>query len=293
MVFIDTEGKFNDNSYLIDAILFRTLHDLSLYVIENEGSRMLIDTGSSFESAKIARKLKEFNLLPIHKVILTHSHWDHVQGYRKLKNKIGEFETLASEKAIDNLKNPKRMNEPFQINVEPIENVVSLKEGDIIDLEGLELEVFNFFGHTQDHIALLDRKNKNIFTGDAIMCKYDLQTFRPTFMPPDFNESELLKTFKKLRGIKDEIHSISMAHFGVWKDEELDFIINSMEEVHFTTKKAMIEWYNENSDIDYITRKYHETFIPNSKKHKKENIIGLLLPISWHIESLKISGSIK
>lgn len=293
MVFIDTEGKFNDNTYLIDAILFRMPHDLSLYVIENQGSRMLIDTGSSFESAKIARKLKEFNLLPIHKVILTHSHWDHIQGYRKLKNKIGEFETLASEKAIDNLKNPKKMNEPFQINVEPIENVVGLKEGDIIDLEGLELEVFNFFGHTQDHIALLDRKNKSIFTGDAIMCKYDKDTFRPTFMPPDFNESELLKTFNKLQDIKDELQSISMAHFGVWKDEELDLIIDKMEEVHFTTKNAMIEWYGENPDIKYITSKYHDRFIPNSKKHTKENLQGLQLPISWHIEGLKTSGSIK
>ncbi len=80
MVYIDTEGKFNNNTYLIDALLFRNPQDLSLYVIENKGLRMLIDTGGSFESAKIARKLKELNLLPIHKVLLTHSHWDHVQG---------------------------------------------------------------------------------------------------------------------------------------------------------------------------------------------------------------------
>jgi len=37
MVFINSEGKFNDNSYLIDAELYRLKGTLSLYVVENNG----------------------------------------------------------------------------------------------------------------------------------------------------------------------------------------------------------------------------------------------------------------
>lgn len=293
MVYLDTEGKVNDNTYLIDAMLFELPHHMSLYVIEDKDERMLIDTGSVLSASKIFRKLKEFNIFPIHKLLLTHSHWDHTQGCEKLKKKNGEFEILASAKAIENLKHPEKMNKVFDYEVDPIENVTPLKEGDIIDLGGLELEVLDFFGHTQDSVALLDKKNKNLFVGDAIINMQERETFLPPFMPPDFNETELLKTFQKLRNLKEDLDSISLDHFGVWKDEDFDLVLNKMEDVHFKTKNAMIEWYHENPDIGYITRKYHETFIPNSTMITKANILDLELPISWLIEGLKISGSIK
>ncbi|MHA1486547.1 MAG: MBL fold metallo-hydrolase [Promethearchaeota archaeon] len=271
----------------------RMPHQMSLYIIENKDERMLIDTGSTLAASKIVRKLKEFNLLPIHKLFLTHSHWDHTQGCERLLKKNGEFEILASAKAIENLKNPEKINDIYNYEVNPIENVTPLKEGDIIDLNGLELEVFDFFGHTQDHIALLDKKNKNLFAGDAIINMYEHETFTPTFMPPDFNETELIKTFQKLRNLKEDLNSISLDHFGVWKDEDFDLVVSKMEDVHFKTKEAMISWYNENKDTIDITAKYHETFTPNSTIHTKENLLGLELPIAWLIEGLKISGFIK
>lgn len=293
MVFINSDGKFNENTYLIDAELYRMKGNLAIYIIENKNMRVMIDTPSDLMARRFVKKIKEFGLLPIHKLLITHSHWDHTQGYDRLKKKIGEFETLASEKAIDNLKNPEKINDIFEYEVGPIENVTPLKEGDIIDLNGLELEVFDFFGHTQDHIAILDKKNKNIFAGDAIINMYERESFSPTFMPPDFDESELLKTFQKLRNLKEDLRSISLDHFGVWKDEDFDFVLNQMEDLHFKTKNAMIEWYNENPDIGYITSKYHETFTPNSTIHTKENMLGLELVISWLINGLKISGFIK
>ena len=293
MVFIEIEGKVNDNTFLIDALLYRLPHQMSLYVIENNDERMLIDTGGSLAASKIFKKLKEFNLLPIHKLFLTHSHWDHIQGCERLKKKNGEFEILASAKAIENLKHPEKTNDVYNYEVDPIENVTPLKEGDIIDLNGLELEVFDFFGHTQDHIALLDKKNKNMFTGDSIINMQERETFLPPFMPPDFNEAALLKTFQKLRNLKEDLNSISLDHFGVWKDEDFDLILKKMEEIHFKTKDAMIGWYNENKDTISITSKYHENFIPNSTFHTKENMLGLEMTMTWLIESLKISGFIK
>jgi glyoxylase-like metal-dependent hydrolase (beta-lactamase superfamily II) len=293
LVFIDSEGKFNDNTYLIDAFLFRLPHRMSIYVIENKESRMLIDTGSSIATGIIIRKLKELNLLPIHKLFLSHSHWDHTQGYQRLKKRIGEFETYASVNAIENLKNPEKMNKVYDYEVDPIENVIPLKEGDIIDLNGLELEVFDFLGHTQDSIALFDKKNENIFVGDSIINMQERETFLPPFMPPDFNETELLKTFQKLRNLKNDLKSISLDHFGVWKDDDFDLVIDKMEDIHVKTKKAIIGWYSENPDVGYVARKYHEFFIPNSTLHTKEGMINLELPIFWVLEGLKMSGSLK
>ncbi len=294
MAHIKSEGKINDNTYLIDAMMLRLPCTLALYVIENDGERLMMDTGEPLSARKIIKKLKEFNQFPIHKLLITHSHWDHCQGWDKLKKLNGDFEIMASENAIENLRDPKSINDVYGFEVPPLEGEITpLKEGDIIDLNGLELKILNFFGHTTDSIAILDEKNKNIFTADAIIDKYDEETYLPIFMPPVFNEAEVLKTFKKLRSLRNQLKSISLTHFGVWTGDDVNKIINQMEDHYLKTKEAVIQWYNEDPSIEYLSRKYHEKFIPNSKIHTKENILGLNLVMEWAIEGLKISGFIK
>jgi glyoxylase-like metal-dependent hydrolase (beta-lactamase superfamily II) len=297
MVFIKTEGKFNNNSFLIDAQMFGMRGNATIYIIENRGTRMMIDTTTpALMIRRIVNKIKELGLYPIHKLLLTHSHWDHIKGVGKLKTlmKDTEIEVLASQNAIYNLKHPEKMNKEYEVNIDPIENVLPLNEGDIIDLNGLELEIINFFGHTQDLIAILDKKNKNIIAGDAVINKYDKNTFLPVFLSHEFNEKELLKTFEKLRSLKAELkgnlNSISISHFGVWKDKEFDLILNQMEDLHYQTKNSIIQWYKETSSLDYITMKYFETFIPHSTLFTKENLSGLKLAMEWLVDGLKISG---
>lgn len=294
MVHINSEGKFNDNTYLIDGMLFRLPEHLALYVIENNGMRMMIDAGVPLAARKVVKKIKEFGLFPIHKLLLTHSHWDHIQAYERLKKFMGDFEILASENAIENLRDPEKINYTYGYKVDPItDEITSLKDGDIIDLNGLELEVLNFFGHTMDSIAIFDKKNKNIFTGDAIFNKTEREFFFPILMPSDFHESEVLKTFQRLRDMKDKLNSISLDHFGVWTDDDFDKILNEMEDLYFKTKDSTIKWYNENPTIEYIASKYHETFTPNSTIHTKENMLGLHLIIGMVLDGLKTSGFIK
>ncbi len=294
MVFINTEGKFNDNGYMIDGLIFRLPKNLAVYVIENNGMRMMIDTGVQLSARKVIKKLKEYGLFPIHKLLISHSHWDHIQAFNRItKFNEAEFETLASENAIENLKNPEKMNKVFGYEVDPIENVTPLKDGDVIDLNGLELKVVNLFGHTMDSIGILDEKNKILYSGDAIIDRFDNETVQATFMPPDFNESELLKSFKKLRNMKDNLNSIALNHFGVWTDGDFDNIIEEMEVIHHKTKDSIIQWYGENPSLDYIASKYHEKFIPDSTIHTKENLLGLRLVIEWLVDGLKLSGFIK
>lgn len=295
MVFINEEGKFNENSYLFDGFIFNLPNNLAIYIIENDGMRMMLDTGVPLYARKLVKKLKEFNLFPIHKLLLTHSHWDHIQAYDRIKKLMEtEFETLASENSIENLRNPDKMNAIYGFPVNPIEDdITPLKDGDTIDLNGLELEVINLFGHTMDSIGILDRKNKNIFTGDAVINQTDEDTYIINLMPPDFHEKEILKTYQKLRDMKGELNSICLNHFGIWKDEEKDNLIDRVEETYLKTKDSIIQWYNENSDVKYIAEKYHETFIPNSTVLTKENLMGLELMMQWIVDGLKTSNLIK
>ena len=294
MVYINKEGKFNANTWLIDGYLFGQKGNLSLYIIENDGIRLMIDASEKAAVPKIIEKLKKFEIYPIHKIFLTHSHFDHVEGVHELQKSMKDtkIEVLASENAIENLKNPNNMNEVFAAKMEPIEDVIPLKDNEIINLNGLELEVLNFFGHTMDSIALFDKKNKNIFTGDAIIDKSSIYYFQPTFMPPDFHEMELLKTFQRLRSMKNKLNSISLAHYGVWTEEDFEQIVNSMEELHFATKNSIIKWYKENPSFNYLALKFHETFTPKSKIIKYGNIGFLERQMEFFVNSLKRSGFI-
>ncbi|MFX1315450.1 MAG: MBL fold metallo-hydrolase [Promethearchaeota archaeon] len=294
MVFINTEGKFNENTYLFDGRAMNIPKFLSVYVIENNGIRLMIDTPQEQYCRKFIRKLQELNLYPIHKIILTHSHFDHISGTLKLKklNKEEEIKIFASENAIDNLKNPDKINEVFSVNITPIENVNPLKEGDIIDVNGLSLEIMNLFGHTMDSIGVFDKSNKNLFVGDALIDRIDRETFMLPFMPPEFNELELLLTFKKVREIKPLLNSISLGHFGVWKDNDMIDLMNEMEELYQKAKTLIIKWYNEDPSPENITLKYHDTFIPNSKSHPKENIKIIEFLIDAGLKAFKNSGFI-
>jgi glyoxylase-like metal-dependent hydrolase (beta-lactamase superfamily II) len=286
IVFIDFEGKISDNYYLLDGMLMGMPKFLSIYVIENNGERLMIDTGEALKIRKIMQKMKEYGIFPIYKLILTHSHWDHAQGIVKLKEMMKDvnIEVYASENAMQNLKNPQAMNEGYNYKIYPFADAIPLKEGDVIDLKGLKLDVINVFGHTMDSIALFDKKNKNVFLGDSVIMKLDYESLFTPLMPPDFHESALLKTFEKLRSMRNDLNSLSIAHFGVWKGTEVNQILDRMEDLYNETKAALIQWYKENNSIDIITENYCQKFIPNSKVW---NVTVMKFIIKWMLDTLK------
>ncbi|MFW9969673.1 MAG: MBL fold metallo-hydrolase [Candidatus Odinarchaeota archaeon] len=294
MTIINFEGKYDDNYYLIDAMTMGMPKFCALYIIENNGMRVMIDVGEALKARKIIKKIKDLGLYPINKIILTHSHWDHAQGIAKMISsmKDSEIEVLASENAIDNLKHPEKMMKGLERFGEgdPFEEVTPLKEGDIIDINGLELKVINFFGHTMDSIALFDETNRNVFVGDATIFRLDENAFCVPFMPPDFNEKEYLNTFNKLRAIKDKLNSISISHFGVWKDDHFTQIMNETEDLYFKAKNLLIKSYNENPSIEYITSKYCQTLFPKTTIETKQLFTIL---IEMMINGLKSSGYIE
>jgi len=295
VVIINSEGKINDSYYLIDGLTMGMQKFLSIYIIEHEGMRLMIDVGETIKSRKIMRTIKDLGIYPIDKIVLTHSHWDHAQGISKMINSMKDLdiEVLASANAVENLKHPEKMAggfEGFADTTYPFEgDITPLKEGDMIDINGLELEIINLFGHTMDSIGILDKVNKTIFVGDAVLMKLDQDAFFVPLMPPDFHEEELIKTFDKLRKMKDEFSSIFLTHFGAWKDNHCQQILDEMEDLYFKVKNSLIEWYHEDPSIESITTKYFRTYTANSKIWNEKLFEALILMM---INGLKHSGFI-
>jgi glyoxylase-like metal-dependent hydrolase (beta-lactamase superfamily II) len=167
------------------------------------------------------------NAFPPDIIILTHAHWDHTQGVPFLRKKAAqqkkEIQVMASQESIPLLEDQSWNEGLAQGSLESIREIIPLKEGDTVDLGGLSLKIFDVPGHSKDHIAILDEKNKNLFIGDAIGAKNADHFFIPTFMPPYWNWDDFNKTVKKLKEI--DYDSLCLAHFGyIYDDEAKNFV---------------------------------------------------------------------
>jgi len=228
MTAIRKEGKINEDTTLIDINMFGIPGVTAMYLIES-GKKCIIDGGTHTEARKILRQLKELDAFPPDMIIITHSHWDHCQAVpflsQRAKRLGKEIEIYASAKAIPNLKD-QSFNDVFEVGpFNDIEIVVKpLKEGDVIDLEGITLKIFDVPGHMNDHIAILDEKNKNLFIGDAIGYKVADNVFVPPFMPPYWDKAAYLNTIEKLKKI--DYKTLSLAHFGCFFDDEAKSILD-------------------------------------------------------------------
>lgn len=129
------------------------------YLFEGEREAIAIDTG--YGAGNLREFLQTLTDKPVRNVINTHSHFDHTanNGYFEkayMAHKAIPLATIpyASFEGIDFIQDYER---------------VGIGEGFVFDLGGRTLEVFDIPDHTADGIALLDRRERLLITGDELM----------------------------------------------------------------------------------------------------------------------------
>jgi glyoxylase-like metal-dependent hydrolase (beta-lactamase superfamily II) len=115
----------------------------NVWKFENDSETVLIDAGEG----DVLRKIQE--LEKIDKIVVTHSHHDHVNNLPEILESF-DSEVFAYE--------------PGNLPVEAEE----ISEEEKIELAGLELKVFHTPGHKDDSICLYSPEEKILFTGDLI-----------------------------------------------------------------------------------------------------------------------------
>ncbi len=270
MTVIRKPGKINNDTTLIDTNMMGVPKILSIYLIE-AGKKCLIDAGTHIEARKTFKQLKELRVFPPDMIIATHSHWDHVQAIpflcQRAKKEGKEIKILASAAAIPNLRD-QSYNDIFKTgpfnNIE--EEITPLKEGDIIDLDGITLKVFEAHGHMDDEIALLDEKNNNLFVGDVLGMKVADNVFVPPFMPPKWDQEAYLKTINKFKKIDYE--TLSLDHFGYYYGNEAKNILDES----LTNTEQFWSDFEQNvdhiEDIPYLIENVMKRRVPKSDIEK-------------------------
>lgn len=153
----------------------------SFFLIDDDGSITLIDTGTKSAPKKIVAALKSINKDPsdIRKVLFTHSHDDHAGGAAKMIEIIGSPKVFAHESEIQYLESGK--NPPRDLThlagfffkfmpeggFDPIKVAGQFRDQELLPIAG-GLQVIHTPGHTPGHVSFLHKPSGTLITGDSV-----------------------------------------------------------------------------------------------------------------------------
>lgn len=165
----------------------------------------LIDTGVSGSEELIYNYLKQTGRKPkdIAKIILTHSHPDHIGAARAIKE-TSSCSVAAHSAEIDWIEDTDKQYRErtvpgfYSLVGGAVKVEQALQDGDIISLEpGLELEVLHTPGHSRGSVSLLLRSDGALFAGDVVPVSSDVPIYE------DFKDSmESIQILRNRSGIE-------------------------------------------------------------------------------------------
>jgi glyoxylase-like metal-dependent hydrolase (beta-lactamase superfamily II) len=101
------------------------------------------------------------------KILITHSHWDHIADTAQLKQKLNVPVYVHSLDA-PNLKMPGSDNLPCWIEIEGVVPDVLVEEGDTIPIGELQFQVIHTPGHTPGGVCFYLKEQGTLFSGDTL-----------------------------------------------------------------------------------------------------------------------------
>ncbi|KHF39270.1 MBL fold metallo-hydrolase [Halalkalibacter okhensis] len=223
------------------------------FLLMGEEKAILIDTGLGIDNIK--RITDQLTSLPI-EVITTHVHTDHIGSHGQFEKiyvheadkdwlvngiKGLSIEQIRKDVSRDiTLPTPQTFNpdtyQPFQGKPTGL-----LNDGDAIELGNRRLMIYHTPGHSPGHIAVLDKTNGYLFTGDLLYDETPIYAFYPSTNPVD-----LVNSLEKI----SEIPNISMIYgshntLGLEPNilEEVKMAVNFLREKELTKFGTGIHYF--------------------------------------------------
>lgn len=235
------------------------------YLILGQKRALLFDTGMGISNI---RKLAEgLTSLPL-SVLNSHTHNDHVgDNWRFSQQQIYGMDTAFTRASAKGSRadaqaeiTPGQLCGPLPANFEaksystrPFQIGHWLHDGDTIDVGGRMLQVIAAPGHTPDSIALLDRQNGLLFTGDTYYPG-------PIFLyRPETNLDAYQATITKLAGMAPRLNLLLPAHnVPVASPGDLQRVLAAIQEVRAGKVKPSAhdgKWEYKFEGFSFLLRK--------------------------------------
>jgi len=258
-----------------ERIWFLGREESGVYLLEGNDGSMMVSGGMSYIVSDIIRQFKEFRIdeSRIKKLLILHSHFDHVGIIPFFKRRNPEMEIYGSERAWEILQMDKatltinefsrnvakRMKKEDVTSAYDLEwrNDVSgktIREGDRIDLGGLEALILETPGHSSCCIAAYIPKLKALFPtdGGGIPFKQTIVT------SGNSNYTQYQQSLERLRDLKVDYYCAD--HYGYVIEKEAREFISKSIEMAKKNRTQMEKAYRSSQDIDGAARKLISSF---------------------------------
>jgi hydroxyacylglutathione hydrolase len=169
--------------------------DSHVYVLGDPASQdlSLVDAGLVGKGGYKMGAIRQMGIDPsaIKRVIMTHTHLDHIGCFPEIQQQIPEAElwvqTLegeqleqGDERTVHGMDMFRSMAE-MQFGIKPGDYTFQvqrkLEGGDILDIGGMTWEVIHIPGHSMGGIALYNRSQKILIPGDVVYADYAIGRF--------------------------------------------------------------------------------------------------------------------
>ncbi len=266
----------------------------------------LVETGAHANAEHTYQellKVPNFDPKLVKYIITTHIHLDHSGGASYLLDKFPNASIVHHFKTTRHLEDPTRLWESsYQTNsytaslygkpnsIDP-ERIISAHSGEIINIDGVELELIDAPGHHSYHYAVLDRSANLLYVGDSCGWYWkETKTIFPTTPPPRFDFKLYKQTIEN--HIKMNPTHLGFTHYNIISGDITDILWNSLD----TTSnwvEIIKEYRSKNSSITIeqtintlIKEKYPG--FENFDKGMKDVIFGIsTLGIFNYLDSLE------
>jgi len=204
----------------------------AVYLIkESEG--ILIEPGPGAAVPSIREGMSQLGMKDLALIIPTHIHVDHAGGTGALAQLFPGAKVLVHPAGLKHAVDPSRLIEStksvFGADFEasfgaiapiPEPQIRVPEDGEVISINGRELQIIYAPGHAPHHIAIFDRSTQGLFCGEALgLPGQDDKPFPlPAVAPPSFDQELYLETMEKLRGLGPQI--LLYSHGGVGREPD-------------------------------------------------------------------------
>jgi glyoxylase-like metal-dependent hydrolase (beta-lactamase superfamily II) len=163
---------------------------VSAYLVDG----LLIDTGCSKALPEFSNFLRKAK---IDLVVNTHSHQDHI-GANSLIQKELRLPVYAGKLAIPLIEDPPKT--PWYLNQVwgPAEPSNPLPLPDVVETARFRFDVFDTPGHSPDHVCLVERNRRWVFSGDLYVGR------ELSVAGPETNVSDMLESINSLISVMDD-----------------------------------------------------------------------------------------
>lgn len=201
------------------------LFDSNMYVIIGSQRTALIDTGTGFAADATVKSISSvLGERKLDVIILTHRHYDHVGGLRRIIKEFSPSQIYAGPADAEPLRkgdSESTLGTKFGGSIDPTD-VIDYSDGDVIDLGDHRLRCIETPGHTIGSISIMDEQTGALFSGDTVFIDGVGNTIHPTG-----SDRMLIGSLKKLATL--DINGLYPGHGPTVTKGGIEFIKKGMK----------------------------------------------------------------